>query len=473
MSFNFLFAVHSVSLSDLISQKLSPITNSDQIMPIDLTSKVEFVFFMSRILGTQDEKKWRSRGADPNIESFYTTEYASHYTRPYTTRPGYRSCTLPPSSPPPSLGDGSPVLHDLSWTSEYTAKYTPPTVTIGGVPNIDGTIPTTRQHGSGYASNHHVSPLDLETRPDRQDYQVSHSNATHTSEASLFGLMTPKPIVRAAMEKSGYWTEPLPNVIYESPAQREITARETRVNAAGLDPITLKRMTRHNAIDAENKGAGPDWGSTTYSTAYHQHPSNHDRYWQTDRTLIGKREPDAFTRQHITIPKDPVDEQESIYTTSYRAPQQSREIHIPDRVVMERSGFTYSSIPIQNRNVPLSDVNPDDLPSLTRHRIKHRNTPEYQNLYEPNPYKTTHEVSYKPPLRTIERALTPGAAIKRGATGYDSNETMHVGIPGDPRRTNTGITEFQGKYVDPMPGIRARGITGCPNVMERSGYWSQ
>jgi hypothetical protein len=428
---------------------------------------------MARVLGPDENKKWRSRGADPTVEAFYTTEYSSRYTRPATTRPGHRSCAVPPAAPPAARAERGPVLHDLSWTSEYAAKYGPPAATVGGRAAPDGARAPAQRRGTGFASNHRVSPLELEERPDRADCRISHSNQTHSPGSTVEAMMAPKPIVRAVMEKSGFWNEPQPNVLYDSPAQRAATARDARANAAGLDPVTLRRMARHNAIDAENGGAGPDWGSTTYDTSYRRRPTNHDRYWETDRSLIGKREPDAYMRQHVTVPREPVDEQASIYTTSYGPPPAPRDIRIPDRVVMERSGFTHSMIPVQNRAVSLSNVSPEDLPSLTKHRIKHRNTPEYQSLYEPDPYRTTSEVSYKPPERTIERALTPGAAVKRGGTGYRSNETMHAGPPGDPRRLPTGITEFQYRYTDPMIEIRSREMTACPNVMERSGYWSQ
>jgi hypothetical protein len=280
-------------------------------------------------------------------------------------------------------------------------------------------------------------------------------------------------MARAAMERSGYWREPQPNILYDSPATRVVASRDRAVNAASLDPITLKRMTHHNPIDGENRGAGPEWGSTTSATAYHQHESNQSRYWRTDRALIGKREPDAYTRQHVTVPQAPVDEQQSIYTTSYQRKPLGRDIHIPNRVVMERSGFTHASIPTHNHTRPLSDVSADDLPSLTIHRMKHKNTPEYQNLYNPEPFRTTHQISYRTPQRTTDRALTAGYQVRRGATGYNSNETIHAGPPGDPRWSTTGITEFNDRYIDPTPAVRSRGIRGCPNVMERSGYWSQ
>jgi hypothetical protein len=280
-------------------------------------------------------------------------------------------------------------------------------------------------------------------------------------------------MARAAMEKSGYWTETQPNVLYESPATRVVSAHDREISAASLDKITLKRMTKHNPIDGENGGAGPKWGSTTSGHAYSQHESNHDRYWRTDRSLIGKREPDGFTRQHITIPLAPVDEQMSIMKTSYTKPPLAKDLAIPNRTVMEKSGFTYSSIPTLNRTKPLSEVKAEELPSLTVNKLKHKNTPEFQNLFDPDPFHTTYQISYNYPVSTVTRALTASAAVRRGPTGYNSNETVRAGPPGDPRWSKTGKTEFMKKYVDPVPAVRSRAGTACPNVVERSGYWSQ
>ena len=140
---------------------------------------------------------------------------------------------------------------------------------------------------------------------------------------------------------------------------------------------------------------------------------------------------------------------------------------------MEKSGFTYSSIPTQTKNIKLSDVTADDLPSLTIHRMKHKNTTEYQNLYDPDPWKTTNQMSYKPPERTTERAVTAGCSIRRGRTGYNSNESITAGAPGDPRWTKTGKTEAMKRFKDPTPVLRQSTASGVrPNVMERSGYWA-
>jgi hypothetical protein len=347
-------------------------------------------------------------------------------------------------------------------------KYTPPDVTVG-----TGSKPTHRID-TGYASNNRVGPLELAERPDRTDYRTTHSHQVHCEDSSVLELLKPKPIARAAMEKSGYWREPEANVLYDSPAKREVTARARYDNADGLPATTLKRMAHHNAIDAENRGAGPDWGSTTYNTSYREYEPNQSKFWRIDRSLIGKREPDGYTRQHVTVPQEPVDVQASIYTTSYQKPAVRTDITIPTRTVMEKSGFTYSSKPTQNKSLPLSNVTADDLPSLTLNRLKHKNTPDYQNLSDPEPYKSTQQVSYKPPPRTIERALKPGAPIARGGTGYDSNETVRAGPPGDPRWARTPETEYQDKYTDQTVPLRAsfRRRTNV-NKMERSGYWSQ
>jgi hypothetical protein len=345
-------------------------------------------------------------------------------------------------------------------------KYTPPDVTVGC-----GSKPT-RRIDTGYASNNNVGPLELAPRQDRTDYRTTHSHQVHCEESSVMELLKPRPIARAAMEKSGYWREPEPNVVYDSPAKREVSFRERYDHAASLHPTTLKKMGKHNAIDAENVGAGPDWGSTTYGTHYREHEPNQSKFWRLDRNLIGKREPDAYTRQHVFVPQDPVDEQVSIYTTSYQKPAVRTDITIPTRTVMEQSGFTYSSKPTQNKTLPLSTVTAEDLPSLTLNRLKHKNTPDFQNLSDPEPYKSTQQVSYKPPPRTIERALKPGAPVARGATGYESNERVRAGPPGDPRWARTGETEYQDNYTDQTVPLRAsfRRRTNV-NKMERSGYW--
>lgn len=355
--------------------------------------------------------------------------------------------------------------------TEYQAKYLrPSTTTARGLEN-SGTLNKTNTAGSGFSSNNHVSPLELTELGEREVYKMTQTHAAHSKDSTITTLMAPKPIVRAAMERSGYWHEPPPNVLYDSPQKRVDSQRERELNASHLDPLTLKRMTTHNAIDGENHGAGPNWGSTTTSTAFHKVETPHERYWKTDRSLIGKKEPNAFTRQHITIPEEPVDEQISVTQKTFQRPPKSRDISFPNRTVMEQSGFSKAAIPTQNHYMPLSDVTAGDLHPIAVQRLKKKNTPEYQNLFDPDPYKSTAQISYLQPQSTKSRALTSTTNVRHGGTGYNSNTTVIAGPPGDARTYKTGKTEQHKKFKDPELGFRGR-TQQTANVVERSGYWA-
>ena len=389
---------------------------------------------------TIDEPKWRSRGGDSVLESFYTTTYASSYTRPNTSWPLNSR----------SVGTGNATFSQQPSTAR----------------------PGTSVITTGYSTNNHVSPLELEPLTDRRDYRDSHSHEVFCPESSIKTLMRSRPLARAAMERSGYWNEPLPDTLYESPHTRVVNDKIRAVTAANLDPITLRRMTKENPINGENHGAGPAWGSTTHNQAYVEHESNHSKFWRTDRSLIGKREPDAFTRNHLTIPQKPVGDQISEYTDRYRKPPLVRDIVVPTRTVMERSGFTGSIVPLVNHGAPLTDKTVEDLHPIEVNKMRHVNTPDYQNLFEPNPYKSMMEVTHQPPPRTIDRAIENNSNIAHGRTGYGANETVTAGAPGDPRYHKTGKTEEMRAYKDPTTTLRSRGINIRANVMERSGYWA-
>ena len=269
------------------------------------------------------------------------------------------------------------------------------------------------------------------------------------------------------MERSGYWNEPEPGILYQTPHQRVQAMQSRELTAQSISRHALKQMSRKNAIDAENNGTGPNWGSTTYNTAYCKHESNHDRYWKTKRELIGKKEPNSFTRQHLTINEKPIADNVSVYQATYKPPPGGRPPHIPNRTVVEPSGFSYSEIPTINHKVMLVDRTADQMHPTEVATLKRKNTPEYQNLYNPDPYMTTHQISYQPPVR--ERAIT-AKTTRRGPTGYGRNETLTVGTPGDARTFRTGITETMDKYTDPELGFRGRKPMTA-NVVERSGFW--
>lgn len=370
--------------------------------------------------------KWYSRGADSNIESFYTTEYASRYQRPATTACTTRSLGLTGSS----------------------------------------TFSTTNPKGSGFSDNAHVSPLELNKISDK-DTWVSTSHAAHSQFSTVYTLMQPHETKRSTMEKSGYWNEGEPGILYQTPYQRSESVKTRSLTANSISDHTLKQIAKKNAIDAENFGNGPEWGSTTSGTAYHKHESSHDRFWKTKRELIGKKEQNGFTRQHLTINETPIVDSISTTHATYTPPDVRKKPHIPNRTVVEQSGFTNSSIPIIGKTLPLSDVTADELHPTEVNRLKHKNTPEYQNLFNPDPFVSTSQISYQQPAR--ERAVT-ATTIRRGPSGYGHNETITAGVPGDARTFKTGITETTDKFQDPELGFRGRKQLTA-NVVERSGFW--
>lgn len=366
---------------------------------------------------------WLSGGADSCARSVYTTTYASSYSRPQTTWAASRSLD----------SKAQPI-------------------------------------NTGFASNNHVSPLDLAPVNDTSIYKQTSTHATHCDGASVKALAASKPIARASMEHSGFWTEPQANVLYDSPARRVAADKERTTNASFLDPLTLKRMKHHNPIDAENGGAGPAWGSTTASQSYQRHETSHERFNNIDRSLIGKKEHNGFTRQHITITEDRIDDGKSTTQATYQKPVRPKFGEIPTRTVMEHSGFATAAIPTMTKKRMLSDIKPDELHPVTVARMKHKDTAEYQNLFNPDPYKSVAHVSYQPP-NAQTRAFTAMPGVRRGATGYNSNERVIAGPPGDARTYKTGKTEAMKKFKDPET-LRPRGVGQVPNVVERSGYWA-
>ena len=377
------------------------------------------------------DTKWYSRGGDPEIESFYTTEYTSRY-RPFTT----------------------------STVRDRSVNYTKSFVTPGA------NQPSYKPALTGFANNNHVSPLELNSVADR-DTWTSTSHAAHSQYSTIYTLMQPHETRRSTMERSGYWNEPSPGVLYQTPHQRAEEIKTRELTAQSISNHTLKQMSRKNAIDAENGGTGPNWGSTTYNQAYCKHESNHDRYWKTRKELIGKKEPNSFTRQHLTVSMNPIADNTSVYQVSYKAPPINKEPRIPNRTVVEPSGFARSEIPTITHKVMLADRSADQMHPTEVATLKRKNTPEYQNLFNPEPNMTTYQISYNPPPR--ERGFT-AKTTRRGPTGYGRNETLTVGTPGDQRTFRTGITETMDKYTDPELGFRGW-KPKTANVVERSGFW--
>ena len=355
----------------------------------------------------------------------------------------------------------------LAYSTTYSSSYTSPTKT-----QAHSTFYENHQNDtSGFTSNNHFSPLELAPL-DGFDRFTTVSHSSHSDKSSVRSILTsPKTIPRSVVEHSGFWHEPAPNILYDSPARRVQSTEEAERNAKHLDAQTLRRISHHNAIDGENGGVGPRWGSTTASTAYGRLETPHERYERIDKSLIGSREATGFTRQHLTVPEQNVAPMTSVNNETYVRHQQTRPPEIPNRTVMQRSGFADSTVPTMNKKMNLYDVGPERLTPIEIQRLKYSNTPEYQNLYNPDPYTTSSEVSYKPPQNTISRSVETGTNIMRASTGYSTNETVIAGSPGDPRYYKTGKTEMAKKFIDPST-LKTRDIQATPNVVERSGYWA-
>jgi hypothetical protein len=282
-------------------------------------------------------------------------------------------------------------------------------------------------------------------------------------------MLDPKPIPHASMERSGFWRTPEPNGILESPAGRQQSEADRERAAAYLDPLTLRRMKHANPIDAENGGAGPRWGSTTNRATFTEHPTALDRFRTTDWQLVGAKDATSYTHQRVFVPEEPVTDSVSTTQASYVKPARDREITIPNRTVMDKSGFQTAAIPTKTENVPMADHSPSDLPATVVAELKKKNTPEYQNLYEPNPYKSTQQISYTAPG---PRAYTTDMGWRRGPTGYLMNSRVIAGAPGDPRYHRTGESTTAASFGDPE-AKRERNLGQVPNVVERSGYWAK
>jgi hypothetical protein len=281
-----------------------------------------------------------------------------------------------------------------------------------------------------------------------------------------------RPLARAAMERSGFWRDPSANVLQESPAERVDATREREVSASHLDQLTLKRMRHQNPIDAENSGSGPKWGSTTSGTTFCEHQSSHDRFREIDRSLIGSRESTSFSRQRVAIGEGRIEEPISTAHDCYRPKELARGIHIPNHTVMEPSGFATAAIPTQTHVAKMSEVTAADLPAATVAEMRRKSTPEYQNLFEPTPYRSIHRISFGDPgAGSAARDVGPDTQIRRRATGYDTNETVSARPPGGPRHFRTGATTTVRDYRDPEE-LRTRDTHLVPDVVERSGYWA-
>jgi hypothetical protein len=282
----------------------------------------------------------------------------------------------------------------------------------------------------------------LALEPDPTVYATT-THLHHSEASSVERLRRGSTIARAAMERSEFWDDAKPNVLYDTPTQRIEDEREREVNAAHLDRLTVQRIQHSTPIEAENGCAGPKWGSTATRATFTEKQTPAERLWQIDRDLIGPRDPTAFARQPVTVHEEAIAPQISTTQASYPRHPIGRPIQIPNRTAMEGSGFSKA---------------------LTR-----ENAPQTVD-----PYVTIQQLSYQNPsdgLSPIERALSPGTRIRRGPTGYGVNRTMAVGPPGDPRKCEIGASTTKTHYRHP-DDVRGPPSEQVSNLVEHSGYWT-
>jgi len=314
------------------------------------------------------------------------------------------------------------------YETEYSSKFIRPQTTV----TTRSVVTEESKATSGFGSNNSVSPLELNVLEDRKLYQNTLSHEMHSRQSSIINRPQTDVIHRAVMERSGYWGE---NTSL-SKAQKD-----------SAEPI-----------------------ATTNAVTFKKTQSSHERFWKIDKQLIGKKEANSFTRQHIFAPKSVESEYVSTEHTAYMGKQINRGISIPNNTVIEDSGFSKSTFPTKSSVVPLSDISPSDLHPIELKRMKYRNTIEYQNLFNPNPYVSINHLNYQPTNTIKERARTAMPMTRKGNSGYCSNSIVHAGPPGDPKTFKTGKTESSKAFKNPELGFRGH-IQATPNVMEKSGFW--
>ena len=347
------------------------------------------------------------------------------------------------------------------YTTTYSSSYIDPRASVRT--STFASSPTS----SGFATNSRMSPLSNPPSGFRAD-TTSHSDFSERS--SINGMRVDRPLARATMEKSGYSRES-GNPFGDSPTRRLEAQREREINASYLDPITLKRMQRADPIEAENGGAGPQWGSTTSSAAYTWQETAHDRFAKIDRTMIGEKQENGYTREHVLVPQDRVVDDVSTMRASYVKPERPVPGNIPNRTVMQSSGYAHSEVPMIGKKTVLSPAGPDELSAVQLQRLKQTNTPEYTNVFHPDPYESLAKATFQNPEQFRDRSPDTFEDIRKVSTGYAANEERTVGAPGDYRDHRTGVTEKMMSMRDPGT-LRTRDTGMMPNVVQRSGYWA-
>ena len=320
--------------------------------------------------------------------------------------------------------------------------------------------------GTGFAKNSRMSPLS--SAPGAFDGDTT-SHSAFSERSSLNGVRSDRQVGQAIMEKSGYSRE-TGNIFGDSPARRAEAQREREINASHLDPVTYKRMQKSDPIAAENGGAGPAWGSTASSAAFTRQETAHERFARIDRDLIGQKQENGYTREKMLVGQERISDDISTMKAEYVRPERPPVGDIPNRTVMQSSGYAHAETPTIGKKTVLADASPDELSAVQLQRLKQTNTPEYTNVFHPDPYASVAKATFQDPEQLRERGVPEFSQVRKVRTGYDANEHVTVGAPGDARTHKTGKTEKMKTMRDPET-LKTRDTGVMPNVVQRSGYW--
>ena len=292
---------------------------------------------------------------------------------------------------------------------------------------------------TGFARNNQISPLDLYSLGSKEMYSTVYKNEfRQKSNPEVPQIQIP---THTALERSGFWSS-------ENTTRVGLTPYQMRTEAAlpkeKFDEKRLARIRHYDQIQAERGGHGPEWGDTTYNSAMSLSARGIDRrneFFSMNRDLIGKRTGTAFSKDTALIPVGDCKE-DSIYQTTHQLSYSPPSARVRPRaseyhnVRMESSGYQASN--------GLLGVSPNAM----------------------TPFDQPPKNQTRPPM-TANYNYSYNVSSPRKTTGYQRNEKMTVGTPGDRRLFETGKTitmeplNGRRKPVGYHPPLNGQGINFC------------
>ena len=290
---------------------------------------------------------------------------------------------------------------------------------------------------TGFARNHSISPLNLYSLPSSEMYKTVYKNEYRqkiNSEIPQFQIPT-----HTALERSGFWSNENTNRVGLTPYQMKTESLQPKEK---YDEKRLARIKHYDPIQAERGGHGPEWGDTTYNSAMSLSARGVDRrdeFFSMNRNLIGKRTGTAYSKEFVLLPTGDC-KGDSIYQTtnqlSYSPPSMRMRPRMTQyrNVRMETSGYQMSN--------GLLGASPTAM----------------------TPFDQPPKNQIRPPMTSQSLNSYNITSPRRKSTGYQRNEKMTVGTPGDRRLFETGKTismhplNGRRKPVGYNPPLNGKGI---------------